>query len=338
MPVKINIHIPIRGKLFSDCLEINKIINQKEKSAIDFSATSLQIPHLTLLMGTVYNKESLDNIFNTVAELSNKINPFVLPITNPYIKQPNNKYLFIDVKDNGTLEDFQNQLKRKINTEIECSRFGGINFEPHITLGYCASKFEKPMNFNLSIGEINIDAIEISLSGSKGSCIGSLRTFEFVTSKDDFIKISDKSENPISKYDLTESAGGIVYTQINDLTYIILLRRKDGFWVLPKGHKKNECENTAETALREISEECGLSHRYLEIKSELDIYLDNSFSHLGEKKIVHIYKVHFTENSLQKLTVSSEHEEAIWWRIDSILPQMRYLEQENLVKEFHIKI
>lgn len=59
------------------------------------------------------------------------------------------------------------------------------------------------------------------------------------------------------------SAGGVVFNSDK----ILLLRKFNGGWVLPKGHVKKG-ETFSETALREVKEESG-------IKAELGEYIDS---------------------------------------------------------------
>lgn len=76
-----------------------------------------------------------------------------------------------------------------------------------------------------------------------------------------------------------ESAGGVVF--YNDS--ILLLKKKNGYWVLPKGHVESG-ETRKEAALREVQEEGGVIGTILEyidfIEYEfVDFRNDNQFIH-----------------------------------------------------------
>lgn len=137
-----------------------------------------------------------------------------------------------------------------------------------------------------------------------------------------------------TQFDLSVSAGGLVYIQIADSIYILLLQRSEGLWVLPKGHKKISDKSLEDAALREVSEECGLSSDLFEIEKELDSYVDDSFIHENEKKIVHIYLMKLKNSSLPVLMPDFDHIKAAWWSIEEPLPEMFYSSQIRLVSEF----
>jgi 8-oxo-dGTP pyrophosphatase MutT (NUDIX family) len=57
----------------------------------------------------------------------------------------------------------------------------------------------------------------------------------------------------VSYYKFITAAGGLVYNSKGEF----LIIKRDGIWDLPKG-KTEEGETSGETAVREVSEECGL--------------------------------------------------------------------------------
>lgn len=76
---------------------------------------------------------------------------------------------------------------------------------------------------------------------------------------------------------LTMSAGGIVYFDGVDDRVVVLLRRFNNEWVLPKGHKVIEDQVLDSTALREVSEESGIPVAQLKVEQLLGSYADNSY-------------------------------------------------------------
>lgn len=78
---------------------------------------------------------------------------------------------------------------------------------------------------------------------------------------------------------MVETAGGVVLREINRVPHVLVIRDPYKKWGLPKGHVE-EGETPPETALREVSEETGLSE--LELGPEL-ITIDWEFRADGER-------------------------------------------------------
>ena len=102
--------------------------------------------------------------------------------------------------------------------------------------------------------------------------------FHSKTEKDDLIlvdknrSIDDFFTEFRSFFDIHVAAGGVVENA--DGEFLFIFRR--GRWDLPKGHRENN-ETLEETAIREVSEECGVHH--LSITDRLPItyhiYIEN---------------------------------------------------------------
>ena len=134
--------------------------------------------------------------------------------------------------------------------------------------------------------------------------------------------------------DLSISAGGIVYADISGQRYVLLLRRHDGFWVLPKGHRKLEDSSLEVTALREVSEESGIPPTYLQVEDQLDTYTDDTHELEREHKVVYIYAIRYLGAELSDVRPDVDHAEARWWPVSKPFPEMLYPYQATLVAEF----
>lgn len=77
------------------------------------------------------------------------------------------------------------------------------------------------------------------------------------------------------------AAGGLVKNQNGDILMIF----RNGFWDLPKG-KQESGEDTAECALREVREECGLSGLKL---GDLICVTDHTYRRDGKLMLKHTY-------------------------------------------------
>jgi 8-oxo-dGTP pyrophosphatase MutT (NUDIX family) len=115
-----------------------------------------------------------------------------------------------------------------------------------------------------------------------------------------------------SRFKIIHAAGGLVKN--NSGQYLFIFRR--GKWDLPKG-KMDEGESTAQTAQREVKEECGLKN--LRIISPLP----DTFHHYSEKGKNILKRTHWFLMSTEETEVRVEKEEDIedfvWLEKEKIL-------------------
>lgn len=179
---KINIHIPIRGSMLDYCIEINQEIQEITSSGVDFNPKSFQIPHITLYMGFVRNEKDFYSIMKTVYSITKELKSFKISPTCPYLKAPRNNYAFIDTDKSSQIIDLKRIFKSKLDNFLEPLNWDVVGEIPHITIGYIKSKANE-VNKLLSDYKLGpnfyADAVEISFGGPWGSCIGTIRTFEF---------------------------------------------------------------------------------------------------------------------------------------------------------------
>ncbi len=81
-----------------------------------------------------------------------------------------------------------------------------------------------------------------------------------------------------------KSCGAIVFTKENELFKYVIICSKEGIFGFPKGHMEG-AETEAETALREIYEETGLSVRLIDDFRAEDTY---TFIRNNETRLKHI--------------------------------------------------
>lgn len=130
---------------------------------------------------------------------------------------------------------------------------------------------EERIEMPLKVGEWNFQKIWECLNNNK-------------------IQMAIICENPVSEFwnfaqnfMPIQAAGGLVYS---DYSQLLMIKRL-GFWDLPKG-KIDPMETPAQTAVREISEECGIPESQLNLQQ----YLDSTF-HAYELKGVPTLKQSF---------------------------------------------
>jgi 8-oxo-dGTP pyrophosphatase MutT (NUDIX family) len=133
--------------------------------------------------------------------------------------------------------------------------------------------------------------------------------------------------------DLETSAGGIVIAEHQNRKYVALLRRHDGYWVLPKGHRMHLDATLEETAIREVAEETGLSTDDFYIERPIGYYsYDETAESANGTKVVHLYLMR-CKSQLKPLLKPLEHAEGTWWDISTPLPEMLYTYQRSYLHE-----
>ncbi|MFY9618620.1 MAG: NUDIX hydrolase [Pyrinomonadaceae bacterium] len=142
---------------------------------------------------------------------------------------------------------------------------------------------------------------------------------------------SNPGEFMQSTIDFSVSAGGIVYADNGGERVVLLLRRHDGSWILPKGHKKIEDKSLEDVALREVSEEAGIPARDLRVEEPLETYMDTTH----EPKVVHLFAIRYLGRELPVVQLGADHAEACWWPVSSSgFPDMLYPYQATTLAEF----
>lgn len=128
---------------------------------------------------------------------------------------------------------------------------------------------------------------------------------------------------------VVKSAGGVVIREIGGTPHVLVIRDPYRKWGLPKGHTE-EGETLEETALREVSEETGLTG--LELGPEL-ITIDWTFRGDGER--IHKFATFFLMFSAEGDPVP-EADEGItatkWVRLDAAHRRISYQNASAVVR------
>jgi bis(5'-nucleosidyl)-tetraphosphatase len=125
------------------------------------------------------------------------------------------------------------------------------------------------------------------------------------------------------------SAGAVVFRRASGSPRYLLLRYPAGHWDLPKGNIEKG-EEPLQTMVREVREETGIT----------DLRVIPGF----ERKIEYFYrrdgrKVHKTvvfflaETSVEKVTISFEHQDYGWFDFDEAMRIVTYPNARRLIKE-----
>lgn len=122
------------------------------------------------------------------------------------------------------------------------------------------------------------------------------------------------------------SAGGVVLYR----NTILLLRRFNNDWVLPKG-KREIGEKLEETALREVLEETGIKGEIKEYLGDINYRYRSMFDEITVDKTVHWYLM----EALNTNTAPQRNEgfkEAIFVHKDSTENLLKYKSERDIIK------
>ncbi len=123
------------------------------------------------------------------------------------------------------------------------------------------------------------------------------------------------------------SAGVIVFSNDQSDLSFLLLKHKDGHWGFPKGHM-NPGEDEIDCAIRELSEETGISRKELEFEPGFQRMVDYSYRRNNED--VHedtTYLLGAVPNP-SNITLSNEEHTTFAWA--NIQEGLTLLQHENL--------
>lgn len=128
-----------------------------------------------------------------------------------------------------------------------------------------------------------------------------------------------------------KSCGAIVYTKDNGCIQYVIIRSKEGFYGFPKGHME-ENETEAETTLREVAEEVGLSVTLVPDFRTEDTY---TFNRNGETRQKHI--VYFLGEYSAQTPVAQETELSgvYLMRYETAMSSFQFDSSKKLLTEAH---
>lgn len=127
------------------------------------------------------------------------------------------------------------------------------------------------------------------------------------------------------------SCMGIVVTKKNNIIYVALLKDKNNFWVIPKGHSEAS-ENFIDTAIREVKEETGINiskSEFIKKIYEYQYYADKEKCN----KIVHVYlfQINLMEHIIPLL--KENFIDGKWFSINEAINIITYPEQREALNK-----
>lgn len=179
---KVNIHIALHGDIARYCVDLNKKVQFFTPSQVDFRPTSFQIPHLTIEMGYIKSDEEFKDLMNELHSFSNELSSFEVAPKKPYILYPKRNYIFVDIGKNELILDIKRKAKEKFKNWIIPLDWDVSKGKSHITIGYITDNFDEVEQMIAEYSNVpkwTANIMEISYTGIRGSCIGTIRSFEF---------------------------------------------------------------------------------------------------------------------------------------------------------------
>ncbi len=120
------------------------------------------------------------------------------------------------------------------------------------------------------------------------------------------------------------SAGGVVYKIVDGVPHFLLLNKTDQGWVIPKGTVEAG-ENMETTALREISEEAGLSKDKLRVVKKLGDLETEFFKDTVEYyKVTAIFLVEDISGAVPSPQAKEAFTEAKYFELDEAFEVLAY--------------
>lgn len=176
---KINIHFPILGDIKKLSLQLNEQISSITDNKIDFAMHSFMLPHISIYIGYVKNIEDYTNLCKSLELFIDKMKPFEISFSKPYIKN-NQNYIFIDILEKEPFIKLKKELYQAIKPYTQKVVWDILNEPPHITIAYIEKdqlKTTKILDIKKPNTKIKPNTINLSICGNYGTCVGVLREF-----------------------------------------------------------------------------------------------------------------------------------------------------------------
>lgn len=147
-----------------------------------------------------------------------------------------------------------------------------------------------------------------------------------------FLKLSGTQQKKVKVYH--QSAGGVLIYPQNHILKVALLQKKDGKWVIPKGHIKKD-ETSKEAAIREIKEELSISINE-ELKNIGKIGV-NTYSFIKNSRLyykkVHLFVFLSSKELKLRPLAKEDFSQARWFDFDDALNKVVFdSDRKNLAK------
>ncbi len=183
-PARININFAISGEVEKVVRAMNAVFLAHGFNEIDFSERSNHLPHVTLLMGEVSSRLSLERIIASCRSFSLVNSSLQYKIGRPYWKKPSQRYLFLDVEPLEVFRTFRLALHSEIEHDIACEFHGGPRNPSHVTVGYGDNQRIPLSDVDMLYSELysQANSLRICEAGKRGTCRDVFASFKLPVS------------------------------------------------------------------------------------------------------------------------------------------------------------
>jgi hypothetical protein len=180
-PVKVNVHFPLRGDLYQYATRVNEAVSGAASNEVRFEPSSFQLPHVTLIAGHVESETTFIHLLEATAGAAAALAPIQVTLGPPYAKARKGDWVFMDVNPVAELAEAKRTLARAVGPYLIPLSWDVTSEAPHVTVAFMQDGLNAPAEVLASFGNVVtgvLEAIEVSFVGARGSCLGTIRTYE----------------------------------------------------------------------------------------------------------------------------------------------------------------
>ena len=127
------------------------------------------------------------------------------------------------------------------------------------------------------------------------------------------------------------SAGGVIFKKNENSFQIILISVRNGqAWCLPKGIV-DKGETTEDAALREVSEETGLTGRIIDKLGDINYWYYIKEDNIKCRKTVHFYLMEYVSGDTADHDI--EVDEAAWFSLETALNKVSFKGDRTMIEK-----
>ncbi len=127
------------------------------------------------------------------------------------------------------------------------------------------------------------------------------------------------------------SAGGVIFKKNENSVQIILISVRNGqSWCLPKGIV-DKGETTEEAALREVSEETGLTGRIIDKLGDINYWYYIKEENIKCRKTVYFYLMEYVSGDTADHDI--EVDEAVWFPLETALEKVSFKGDRTMIEK-----
>lgn len=127
------------------------------------------------------------------------------------------------------------------------------------------------------------------------------------------------------------SAGGVIFKKNDNSLQVILISVRNGHaWCLPKGIV-NKGETTEEAALREVSEETGLTGRIIDKLGDINYWYYIKEENIKCRKTVYFYLMEYISGDTADHDI--EVDDAEWFSLEAALKKVSFKGDRTMIEK-----